>query len=313
MAAMAAAIPVERSEGQELVFASAPFIVIWEVTRACALACVHCRAEAMPHRHPDELTTEEGRRLIDQIAAFAPRRPLFVLTGGDPLRRRDIAEFVRYGVERGLSVSLTPSGTAAVTRARLGELRDAGLARLAVSLDGSSEEAHDAFRRVRGSYRYTMRIIADARDLGLPLQVNTTVARQTVADLPRTEAPQYHRVLTQRSRASGEAAEIRGVGRAGRAVTDDRPSGRAERGGAVGAVLPHPGRPGPRCGRADRDGRSRRCSSGPPTSRSECRSGSRREPHLLLEVGKNALDHQPGRGAAVLALWFVSVRALRGW
>lgn len=199
----------------------------------------------------------------------------FVLTGGDPLRRRDIAEFVRHGVERGLSVSLTPSGTAAVTRARLGELRDAGLARLAVSLDGSSEEAHDAFRRVRGSHRYTMRIIDDVRELGLPLQINTTVARQTVADLPAiaraveqtgavlwalfflipvgraraadgltateiesvlewaadlrervpfgiktTEAPQYHRVLSQRRQTSGDAAEIRGVGRAGRAVTD---------------------------------------------------------------------------------------------
>lgn len=166
-------------------FATAPFIVIWELTRACALACVHCRAEAMPHRHPDELTTEEGGALIDRIAAFGPRPPLFVLTGGDPLRRRDVAELVRHGVARGLTVAMTPSGTAAVTRKRLEELRAAGLARLAVSLDGSTPEAHDAFRRVRGSHRYTMRIVEDARDLGLPLQINTTVSRETVADLPR--------------------------------------------------------------------------------------------------------------------------------
>lgn len=165
-------------------FAAAPFIVIWEVTRACALACVHCRAEAIPHRHPDELTTEEGKRLIDRIAAFEPRKPLFVLTGGDPLRRRDVPALVRHGVGRGLSVALTPSGTAAVTRQRLEEVQDAGLARLAVSLDGSTAEAHDAFRRVRGSHRFTQRIIDDARDLGLPLQINTTVARQTHADLP---------------------------------------------------------------------------------------------------------------------------------
>lgn len=165
-------------------FADAPFIVIWEVTRACALACVHCRAEAIPHRHPDELTTEEGKRLIDRVAAFRSRRPLFVLTGGDPLRRRDVAELVGYGVEQGLSVSLTPSGTAAATRERLEEVQDAGLARLAVSLDGSTAEAHDSFRRVRGSHRYTMRIAADARALGLPLQINTTVARETVDDLP---------------------------------------------------------------------------------------------------------------------------------
>lgn len=165
-------------------FASAPLVVIWEVTRACALACVHCRAEAIPRRHPGELTTGEGRRLIDRVAAFEPRKPLFVLTGGDPLRRRDVAELVRHGVARGLSVAMTPSGTAAVTRPRLEELRDAGLARIAISLDGSTAEAHDAFRRVRGSHRFTMRIVEDVRDLGLPLQINTTVSRQTVGDLP---------------------------------------------------------------------------------------------------------------------------------
>ena len=165
-------------------FASAPFIVIWEMTRACALACVHCRAEAIPHRHPDELTTAEGKALIDSVAAFGARPPLFVLTGGDPMRRRDAAELVRHGVDRGLSVGMTPSGTAAVTRARLEELRDAGLGRLAVSLDGRDARSHDGFRRVRGSHGYTMRIIEDARDLGLPLQINTTVSRETLADLP---------------------------------------------------------------------------------------------------------------------------------
>jgi MoaA/NifB/PqqE/SkfB family radical SAM enzyme len=165
-------------------FDDAPFIVIWETTRACALACVHCRAEAMPHRDPRELTTDEGRALIDRVAAFGPRPPLFVLTGGDPMRRRDLAELVAHGVDRGLSVGLTPSGTAAVTRARLEEVQAAGLARLAVSLDGSTAERHDAFRRVRGSYGYTRRILDDAADLGLPLQINTTVSRQTVADLP---------------------------------------------------------------------------------------------------------------------------------
>lgn len=165
-------------------FALAPFIVIWEVTRACALACVHCRADSISRRDPHELTTEEGRQLIDRIASFGPRAPLFVLTGGDPMRRRDLAELVRHGVRRGLAVGMTPSGTAAVTRSRLEEVRDAGLARLAVSLDGSDESRHDAFRRVDGSYRYTMRIVEDARELLLPLQINTTVSRETVDDLP---------------------------------------------------------------------------------------------------------------------------------
>ena len=165
-------------------YAKKPFIAIWETTRACALACVHCRASAMPRRDPGELTTEEGKALLDRIAAFGDPAPLVVFTGGDPLRRPDIAELVAYGNRVGLVVSLTPSGTGAATEAKLRALRDAGLARLAVSLDAASAEAHDAFRRVRGSHYHTLRIIERAQALGLPLQINTTVCQQTVGELP---------------------------------------------------------------------------------------------------------------------------------
>jgi len=165
-------------------FNQAPFLVIWEMTRACALACVHCRADAIARRDPRELTTNEGRRLIDQVRAISPR-PLFVLTGGDPMRRPDLAELVRYAADAGLTVALTPSGTAAATRERLAALKDAGLSRVAVSLDGPTPESHDAFRRVRGSYTWTMRIIDTTIDLGLPLQINSTVCRMT---LPHLEA-----------------------------------------------------------------------------------------------------------------------------
>jgi AdoMet-dependent heme synthase len=164
-------------------FSQAPFIVIWETTRACALKCIHCRADAIAHRDPDELSTDEGKRLIDRVAAFGNPPPILVLTGGDPLRRPDVTELVAHGTEMGVSVSLTPSGTAAVTRDKLRRLQDAGLARLAVSLDGATEEAHDAFRGVRGSHRYTVRIIEHAHALGLPLQINTTVCRSTVGQL----------------------------------------------------------------------------------------------------------------------------------
>jgi radical SAM protein len=138
----------------------------------------------MPRRDPRELTTEEGKALLDRIAAFGDPSPLVVFTGGDPLRRPDIAELVAYGTRIGLVVSLTPSGTAAATAEKLRALKDAGLARLAVSLDGAGAESHDAFRRVRGSHRNTLRIIEHARALGLGLQINTTVCRQTVAELP---------------------------------------------------------------------------------------------------------------------------------
>ncbi len=165
-------------------FKDAPFIVIWETTRACALKCVHCRAEAIPRRDPNELTTEEGKRLVDRVRAFSSPPPILVLTGGDPLRRPDLTDLVAHGKRVGVPVSVTPSGTAAVTREKLRALQEAGLVRLAVSLDGATADAHDGFRRVRGSHTYTQRIIDHARALGLPLQINTTVCKRTVGELP---------------------------------------------------------------------------------------------------------------------------------
>ena len=180
-----ATIAADRRPGPRVPvdFTETPFIVIWEATRACALACVHCRADAIPRRNPFELTTAEGFALIDQVRSFGDPPPLFVMTGGDPMRRPDLAELVSHAVRAGLTVALTPSGTAAVTRRRLAELRDAGLARIAVSLDGPTAATHDAFRRVRGSYDWTIKIIETATDLGIPLQINTTIARLTYPDL----------------------------------------------------------------------------------------------------------------------------------
>ena len=178
--------PPGRSLRQPLLpldFHRSPFIVIWEVTRACALACLHCRADSMPHRSPFELSTVEALTLIDAVRSFGTPPPLFVLTGGDPMRRPDLVQLVAHARNSGLTVALTPSGTAAPTKRRLAELRHAGLSRLAVSLDGPDAATHDAFRGVRGSFDWTMRIIADAADLGLPLQINTTVCRLTCPSL----------------------------------------------------------------------------------------------------------------------------------
>lgn len=173
----------QRGHDDPMDFSQSPFIVIWEVTRACALACVHCRADAIARRDPRELSTEEGFRLIDQVVAFGRPYPLFVLTGGDPMWRKDLAELVGYASGSGLTVALTPSGTGAATRKRLEELKAAGLSRVAVSLDGPDAETHDAFRRVRGSFMYTMKIIDAVTELGLPLQINTTVSRRTLSTL----------------------------------------------------------------------------------------------------------------------------------
>jgi radical SAM protein len=177
-------------------FSRAPFLVIWEVTRACALACVHCRADAIPRRDRGELSTDEGFRLIDQVRALDTRPPLFVLTGGDPMRRPDLAQLVAHASSTGLTVALTPSGTAAVTRARLAELQQAGLSRVAVSLDGPTPETHDAFRRVRGSYARTERIIEATLDLGLPLQINSTISKLTLPYLEKMAERMLERPIT---------------------------------------------------------------------------------------------------------------------
>ncbi|MFQ5692682.1 MAG: TIGR04053 family radical SAM/SPASM domain-containing protein [Nitrospinota bacterium] len=167
--------PAGKPDFRSLDFSRTPFIVIWEVTQACDLACLHCRAQARPWRDPCELTTEEGFRLLDDVRKFGP--VLFVLTGGDPLYRPDIYEIIRYGTDIGLRMTMTPSGTKLVRKEMIRRMKDEGLARLAVSLDGHDRESHDGFRGVPGSFAWTMNCIRWAREVGLELQVNTTVTR----------------------------------------------------------------------------------------------------------------------------------------
>ena len=162
-------------------FNQRPFIAIWEVTQACDLACVHCRASARPERHPMELSTEEGKQLIDQIAAM--QIPVFVLTGGDPIKRPDLFDLIGHARAAGVRVSLTPSATPLLTREIVVRLKEAGLARLAVSLDGASAETHDAFRGLAGSFARTLDAVRWANEIGLPVQINTTFSRRNIADL----------------------------------------------------------------------------------------------------------------------------------
>ncbi len=157
-------------------FAHSPLVVFYELTRACDLACRHCRADAQTRRNPAELSTDQARKLIAQLATF-PKPPLLVLTGGDPLKRDDVFEIIAAARQAGLQVALTPSATPLVTHDALQRLKVAGLHRLAVSLDGADAATHDDFRRVAGSFNRTLDILRDARDCGLPLQVNTTIAR----------------------------------------------------------------------------------------------------------------------------------------
>lgn len=160
-----------------------PFIVIWEMTQACPLACVHCRAEAVPDRHPGELSTDEARGLMEQVAEFGSPPPVFVLTGGDPFQRPDLLDLVRHGTRLGLPVAVSPSGTPTLTADRLSELHDAGARAISLSLDGSTAGVHDLFRGVPGVFDWTLDAWQAARELGLRVQVNTTVTGHNLDDL----------------------------------------------------------------------------------------------------------------------------------
>lgn len=150
-----------------------PLLAIWELTQACDLVCAHCRASATTRRDNGELSTDEGKRLIDAVAAMGT--PLFILTGGDPAKREDLVELVAYGAARGLAMALTPSGTPLMTNEIIAAVQRAGLSRLAVSVDGPDAAAHDAFRGVPGSFAESMRILEAARRSGLTTQVNTSL------------------------------------------------------------------------------------------------------------------------------------------
>lgn len=164
----------------KLDFSRTPFLVIWELTQACDLVCRHCRASAMPERCPDELTTTEGYRLLEEIEALGT--PVVVLTGGDPLKRPDLLELIGYGNELGLRMATIPAATARITPELLAELKQAGLAQIAFSLDASSETLHDGFRQVPGTFRTTLQAITWAHQVGLPVQINTTYSRYNLSD-----------------------------------------------------------------------------------------------------------------------------------
>ena len=155
-------------------FKISPMIVFYEVTRACDLVCLHCRACAQSRPDPNELTSELSRQLIDQVARF-PVRPMLVLTGGDPLKRGDIYDLIAYARGQGLETAITPSPTPLVTTEAIARLQKAGIDRMAVSIDGADAATHDRMRGVPGSFAQTQRIMEDARNLGIPVQVNTTL------------------------------------------------------------------------------------------------------------------------------------------
>ena len=162
-------------------FDQSPMLVIWEATQACDLECVHCRAAAQPERNPGELTTEQGYKLLDEIRSFG--EPLMVFTGGDPLKRPDLYDLIRYSVKIGLRTNVTPSATPLLTAEAIRAFKAAGVTRMAISVDGPDAATHDDFRGIPGTFDRAMFALRHARDIGLETQFQTTVTRRNMAQL----------------------------------------------------------------------------------------------------------------------------------
>jgi heme b synthase len=156
-------------------------LVFWETTKACNLSCRHCRAVPRKRLGPDELSTADAFNLIDAIAQVA--RPVMVLSGGEPLFRPDIFDIAEYGVESGFRMALATNGTLIDPRLAA-RIADTGISRVAISVDGANADTHDRFRGVPGAYALALRGLRLLHDEGVSIQINSTMAKHNVAELP---------------------------------------------------------------------------------------------------------------------------------
>jgi radical SAM protein len=161
----------------KLDYNKSPFLIIWETTQACDLVCSHCRASAQPDRAPGEVTTEEGESLLRQAKDLGT--PIFILSGGDPLKRQDLYHLIRYGADLGLRMATIPAATPLLTEDVVRRLKESGCSQMAQSLDFPTAELHDGFRGVPGAFAKTMQAIEWAHKHKMSVQINTTLTAKT--------------------------------------------------------------------------------------------------------------------------------------
>jgi radical SAM protein len=192
----------QRSYGEEACvlidsapdYGAAPRYVYWEMTQVCGLACRHCRATSKRVGHPDELTTDEGKALIREVAAFGTPAPTMIFSGGDPLERPDLWELLDYAHGLGIPTAVTPSATPTLTRDHFVRLKAHHVSAVSMSLDGASAKRHDGIRNVGGCFEYTMRAWEWTSELEIPLLVNTVVSEASADDIPAI----YELLLTKK-------------------------------------------------------------------------------------------------------------------
>ena len=188
-------------------------LIAWEVTRSCNLACQHCRAEAHPEPYPGELSTAEAKALIDTFPQVG--NPIIIFTGGDPMMRPDVYELVAYAHSKGLPCAFSPNGTL-LTPETAQKIKDAGVNRCSISIDGPDAASHDSFRGVPGAFEASLRGIEYLKSVGMPFQINTTVTRNNLSSFKkifelceRIGAAAWHIfLLVPMGRASGLADQV---------------------------------------------------------------------------------------------------------
>ncbi|MFH1102557.1 MAG: heme b synthase [Pseudomonadota bacterium] len=163
---------------------SGPRLVAWEITRNCNLDCVHCRAAATRGPYNGELSTDAAFQLIDRIASLG--NPIVILTGGEPLLRKDIFEVAAYGTRKGLRMVMAPNGTLITEELAL-KMADSGIKRISISLDGATKERHDRFRRVTGAFDGALKGIRFAASAGIEFQINTTITKTNLDEIPKIQ------------------------------------------------------------------------------------------------------------------------------
>lgn len=164
-------------------FNEKPLLIFWETTKACLLACKHCRAEAVTEHLPGTLSTEEGFNLIEQITEFGAPYPLLVFTGGDPLMRKDLWKLIAHARRRGVLVALAPSVTELLDNVAVKRIKEFGVVSVSISLDGPNPKVHDAIREVSGTFKKTLEAIEQLKNEGVKVQINTAVMRENAEHL----------------------------------------------------------------------------------------------------------------------------------
>lgn len=160
-----------------------PILVFWETTKACRLACRHCRAEAIAEARPGQLSTDEGRRFIKDLYGFAPRLPVLIFTGGDPFMREDLFDLAEYARSFGMPIGFAPSVTPLLTREAAARMREVGAKTVSLSLDGALPETHEGVRGVADHFARTAEAVELLLHEGHTVQINTTVMRGNVEEL----------------------------------------------------------------------------------------------------------------------------------